>query len=108
MSTIVDLYKQLFGRSQISGGNVIDMSEHGRTGGVSTGQGFKYVQDTDTTIRIATSGNYTYISEAKVGSTTSEATWQCYRIDEDGNVLYADGNPNYDNIADNATSLTYS
>lgn len=43
--TITDLYQQLFGKGAIQDGTVIDMAEHGRVGGVSTGQGFKYVSD---------------------------------------------------------------
>lgn len=45
MSNIItDLYQQLFGRKGIADGNVIDMAEHGRVGGVSTGQPFKFVK----------------------------------------------------------------
>jgi len=45
--TINDYYIQLFGKIAIQDGNVIDMAEHGRVGGVSTGQGVKYVQVLD-------------------------------------------------------------
>lgn len=41
MST--DKYTQLFGKDHIRDGDVIDYSEHGRVGGVSTGQPFKHV-----------------------------------------------------------------
>lgn len=44
---ITDLYKQLFGRKGPADGNVIDMSEHGRVGGLSTGQPFKYTVPID-------------------------------------------------------------
>jgi hypothetical protein len=40
---ITDLYIRLFGKSHIRDGDVISMSEHGRVGGLSTGQPFKYV-----------------------------------------------------------------
>ena len=40
--TINDLYRSLFGRSGTQKGTDIDMSEHGRVGGLSTGQAFKY------------------------------------------------------------------
>lgn len=43
MSIISDLYTSLFGKDHIQDGNVIDFAEHGRVGGVSTGQPFKYV-----------------------------------------------------------------
>lgn len=45
--TLTDIYQQLFGKTNIENGNVIDMAEHGRIGGVSTGQGLKYVQILD-------------------------------------------------------------
>jgi len=45
--TIQDIYQLLFGKNHIQDGNVIDMSEHGRVGGVSTGQGFKIVSQVD-------------------------------------------------------------
>lgn len=45
--TITELYPQLFGKTNLQDGNVIDMAEHGRVGGLSTGQGVKYVQVLD-------------------------------------------------------------
>ena len=47
MSIITSLYTALFGKDHIQDGNVIDFSEHGRVGGVSTGQGFKFVTPID-------------------------------------------------------------
>ena len=40
---LTDLYKALFGKEHIKDGDVISMSEHGRVGGVSTGEGYKKV-----------------------------------------------------------------
>lgn len=42
MSIVTDLYTSLFGRTHIANGDVISMSEHGRVGGLSTGQPFKH------------------------------------------------------------------
>lgn len=42
MSIVTDLYTNLFGRTHIANGDVISMSEHGRVGGLSTGQPFKH------------------------------------------------------------------
>lgn len=47
MITISDLYTQLFGKDHMKDGDVISMSEHGRVGGLSTGQGFKFVTPID-------------------------------------------------------------
>ena len=43
--TTSDIYKRLFGRKGIADGSVIDMAEHGRVGGVSTGQPFKFTSN---------------------------------------------------------------
>jgi len=42
MTVINDLYRQLFGRSGTNKGTDVEMSEHGRVGGLSTGQPFKH------------------------------------------------------------------
>ena len=41
--TISDLYQDLFGKGAIQDGDVIEMAEHQRVGGLSTGQGYKAV-----------------------------------------------------------------
>jgi hypothetical protein len=43
MTVIQDLYRQLFGRSGTARGTDIDMAEHGRVGGLSTGESYKKV-----------------------------------------------------------------
>ena len=52
MSVINDLYRVLFGRSGTERGTDIDMSEHGRAGGISTGQPYKFVGDVNEAIKI--------------------------------------------------------
>jgi len=91
MSSVQDLYRQLFGRSGTQKGTDIDMSEHGRVGGLSTGQPFKFVSNIDGTI--PTSGNnpslvlgYTGTNlttiQKTIGSTTYTKT-----LTYSGNVL---------------------
>lgn len=56
-----------------------------------------------------TTADVTYFCEAPVGIATSAAGWRIaeyHRVN--GTFRYADGNTNYDNIADNRASLTYS
>lgn len=111
MTNIVDLYRLLFGRSAMSNGSVIDMAEHGRAGGVSTGQGFKIGKNVEelTYIDVPTS-SITYIGNALTGTATTAATWLIKKIVVTGNVTsitYADGNSNYDNVWDDRGSLTY-
>lgn len=56
-----------------------------------------------------TSASYIYICEAAPGSATSAAVWRCSRLTVATGVLaWADGDGNFDNIADNRASLTYS
>ena len=43
------IYESLFGKNHIQDGTVIDLAEHGRVGGVSTGQPFKFVSSVDPT-----------------------------------------------------------
>ena len=50
--TITDLYRLLFGREGTAKGTDIDMSEHGRVGGISSGQAFKH-----TSVISSTTGN---------------------------------------------------
>lgn len=107
--SIVDLYKQLFGRKGIADGNVIDLAEHGRAGGVSTGQPFKFVDFPHYIYKLQTSGSFIYIGKAIVGATQDQAVWQAFRFPTgDGQSQYADGNDNFDNIATDLTVLTYS
>jgi hypothetical protein len=57
-----------------------------------------------------TNGTYIYFCLAPIGSATSAAVWQIRRFTiATGLMLWADGNANFDNVADNrATSVSYS
>jgi hypothetical protein len=60
---------------------------------------------------IAVSGTNTYIGEAQPGSLASVAVWRCKRIADNTSTIvttWADGNANFDNIATNIQSLSYS
>ena len=53
----------------------------------------------------------TYIGEAIPGSSESDSVWRIKRMVEDGDdlqILFADGDSNFDNIWDNRVSLSYS
>jgi hypothetical protein len=109
---ISDLYRQLFGRSGTTKGSDIDMSEHGRVGGVSTGQPFKFIHEVEYATKVTIDGQITYVGIAAPGTLESEAKWQCKMIDSSvagtTAVTWADGNANFDNIATDLTGLTYS
>lgn len=60
--------------------------------------------------KVTVSGSVTYIGVAPPGTAQSTAGWQCKKVDETtGTVItWADGNTNFDNVATDLTSLTYS
>ena len=110
MSVINDLYSLLFGRVGPAKGTDIDLAEHGRAGGISTGQPFKFIDSVNYAIKITESGNYTYISYANPGTLESEDKWKAMRLDETSGIRieWADGDTNFDNLASDLTALTYS
>jgi len=62
------------------------------------------------TFRILDSGGYTYIAKAKPGVRTTDNSWKVFRVDDvssPNTVVFADGDSNYDNQADDMTNLTY-
>ena len=93
-------------------GDVISMAEHGRAGGISTGQGYKYSRNVEEkTIIDAASSTVTYIGKAKQGAATSDAVWQIKKLLTSSTITtiaYAGGNDNYSNIWDDRGSLSYS
>jgi hypothetical protein len=107
---ITELYRRLFGRSSLQNGDVIEMSEHGRQGGVSTGQPYKFIDFLDYAIKITESGNYTYIACANPGTLENEAKWRAMKIDESSGfrITWADSNTDFDNEATDLTTLEYS
>lgn len=111
MPTIVSLYRQLFGKRDPVEGSVIDMAEHGRAGGVSTGQGAKVTRNLEEkTLIDSTDANNIYIGKSRQGGDTTAAVWQVKVVSTSGTVvsiLYADSNDNYDNVWSNRAGLTY-
>ena len=61
---------------------------------------------------IRESGTFTYIMKATPGTLSGAASWQVKRINDDGagatDFEWADGDSDFDNIASNYASLTYS
>lgn len=56
-------------------------------------------------------GSYTYVGEALPGTGESEAKWRIKRIEEVGddfNILWADGDADFNNIWDDRETFTYS
>ena len=59
-------------------------------------------------IKVVESGSYTYFCFAAPGTAEATAGWRAFRLDSTGNLLYADGDANYDNVATDPTALSYS
>ena len=110
MVNIVDMYRQLFGRSGTNKASDVDMSEHGRLGGISTNQPFKFVDQPNYAIKLTESGNYIYIAYAPPGTAEATAGWKVMRLDTTSGlkITYADGDVDFDNVATDLTSLSYS
>lgn len=107
-----DLYRALFGKEKLKDGDVISFSEHGRSGGVSTGQGFRFSRDVDEqTLIDENSETVTYLGKSQMGTATSSSAWQIKRIMVSGSVTsiqYAGGSANYSFAWDDRSSLSYS
>jgi hypothetical protein len=59
-------------------------------------------------LRMATSGNYDYIGEASIGSSTASAVWRVKRVDNtSGVVILWAGSGTFNQVWDNYASLTY-
>lgn len=105
-------YSQIFGKEDPIDASVTDWAEHGRAGGVQTGQSFKFVRKVDEkTLIEAADSTTTYIGKASFGTAKSASSWFIKRITVSGTlttVELADGNAEYDNIWDNRASLSYS
>ncbi len=110
--SITDLYRQLFGRSGTTKGSDIDMAEHGRAGGVSTGQPYKAIQEVPLKIILdEPDASTTYVGEANHGTATTAAAWRIKKIVVSGTlttISYAGGNDNFNKIWDDRASLAYS
>lgn len=59
--------------------------------------------------KIVSSGGYTYICKAAVGTALGDAKWQIARVEEStGSKMWCDADSDFDNVATDPTLLTYS
>ncbi len=61
-------------------------------------------------LRLTTVGSIDYVGEADTGTATSSALWRAKKVDNTSGIIitWADGNANFDNVATDLTTLTYS
>ena len=72
------------------------------------GQNLVRQEADDQQMKLVESGSYIYTCLAGVGTTEATAKWKVFRVDATGNLMYADANSNYDNVATDPTVLSYS
>jgi hypothetical protein len=110
---ITELYQLLFGKNHLRDGDVIEMSEHARLGGISSGEPYKNVYDLSQSVaeKVTKVDKVVYYAMALPGSSYSDAVWQVKRVDAtDPNNAYttwADGNINFDNVATDLSALNF-
>jgi hypothetical protein len=64
--------------------------------------------DGELAVRIDELTTYTYVGYANPGTSEASAAWRVKRItNATGNILWADGNSNFDNAWSNRVALTY-
>jgi hypothetical protein len=113
------LYELLFGMAHLVEGNVIDMAEHGRTGGTPSGEPFKVVGIVPAQVKIQekTSGvdSYTFIGESRAGAAESDLEWRLTRVSEFASnaslstvIEFVNGDSNYLSAWTSRASLSYS
>lgn len=72
------------------------------------GQTLQRMQADALQIKTANDGTYDYFCFSAPGTALASALWQVFRIDGDGNKMYADADANFDNVASDPTALSYS
>jgi len=104
---IIDTYHLLFGRTKIRDGNVIDMSEHGRVGGLSTGQPYKFTDFVNYDIKLVEDGSIIYVGYAKPGTAEATEAWKVMKMDATTGLIvtWAGGSPDFKYAATDMASL---
>lgn len=109
--TITDLYRILFGREGTSKGSDIDMSEHGRQGGIAAKHGLKYIENIAITMRVdVADSTTTYIGKAAPGTAEADELWQIMKVDSSSgtSIKYPSGSDNYSYAWSSRAGYTYS
>lgn len=106
---LTDLYRRLFGYDHLQDGTVIDLSEHGKAGGVSTGQGYKHIQFTPLTMRFSSNASVSFYGFANPGTNASLPNWRIMRQNHAGTFIdFPNGSTEFEFIWDERALLEYS
>lgn len=97
------------GNIKIHGTDGIDRSSKVSQVLVSVGGALHTFNESGLKQRVDEQSTYTYIGRASPGSATSADTWQIKRItNASGDIDWADGNIDFDNVWDDRAGLSYS
>lgn len=99
--------------------NPIEWEEHGVIGGVhgkkvflvdSKGNQIDYFPRPNYSLKETVVGTIIYLARALPGSSQSNPVWQAMKVDGTTGIVvtWADGNSNFDNVATDLTTLSYS
>lgn len=70
----------------------------------------QHVTNKPMALKTQVSGNVTYYGLALPGTTQATAAWRAFKVDQTSGMIitWADGNADYDNVATDLSTLTYS
>lgn len=88
---------------------IAEWEEHGHTGGQEYGQAYKSVFGTPVAYKVfpSTVSGYTYHAIAPVGTASGASLWRVFREDAIGNILWANGNSNWNNTLIDISSIPF-
>ena len=106
MSTM-DKHQLLFGKKGIADASVVEIAEHGRVGGLSTGQPFKFVDNPNYDIKLVEDGTTTYVGYAAPGTAEATEEWKVMKLDASSGlrVTWAGGAPEFNYAVTDMASL---
>lgn len=71
------------------------------------GQALQRLKAQNLQIKRVNDGTYDYFCFSAPGTAVATAKWQVFRLDSSANLMYADADANFDNIASDPTLLDY-
>jgi hypothetical protein len=105
--TTIDAHKLLFGKKGIADASVVEMAEHGRVGGISTGQPYKFTDSVNYDIKLVEDGSITYVGYAKPGTAQAAESWKVMKMDATTGLVitWAGGSPDFSYAVTDMASL---
>lgn len=88
---------------------IVDWEEHGHIGGQDTKVAYKNMFGAPVAYKTfpSLSSGYIYHAVAPVGTASGASVWRVFREDSIGNIMWADGDSNWDNALIDVSSISY-